>query len=199
MVRIGGIILCGGQSKRMGRPKASLPFADETLLQRVVRLLKEAVSPLVVVAARDQQLPTLPGDVEVVRDEEEGRGPLQGLAAGLTALVGRVDAAYVSACDVPILQPAFVRRMIDLLGVHQISVPKIDGFHHPLAAVYRLDVLDIVKNLLHKNRRAVQALFDEADTRVVSAAELADVDPTFASLRNLNTLEDYEKALRDGI
>src|SRR5205809_6187475 len=111
-MRVGGIVLCGGQSKRMGRPKAWLPFGDEVMLQRVVRILGGVVGPVVVVAAPDQELPALPDSVLIVRDEEKGRGPLQGLAAGLTALEGRADAAYLSSCDVPFLRPAFVQRMI---------------------------------------------------------------------------------------
>src|SRR5262249_12531540 len=109
MANVGGIVLCGGQSKRMGRPKSGLPFAGELMLPRVVRLLSAAVSPLVVVAAPDQDVPPLPVDAVIVRDEEKGRGPLQGLAAGLAALRGRAEAAYLSSCDVPFLQPAFVR------------------------------------------------------------------------------------------
>lgn len=78
-----GIILCGGQSKRMGQPKAWLPFLGERMLPRVVRLLGQVVAPLVVVAAPDQELPPLPAEVTVVRDEEKGWGPLMGLAVGL--------------------------------------------------------------------------------------------------------------------
>src|SRR5437660_11396236 len=82
-----GIVLCGGQSSRMGRPKAWLPFAGEIMLCRVLRLLGEVpLSPIVVVAAPDQDLPTLPQKVDVVRDSQRGRGPLQGLAGGLAAL-----------------------------------------------------------------------------------------------------------------
>src|SRR5258708_11619485 len=85
---VAGIVLCGGQSKRMGRPKAWLPFGPEVMLQRVVRMLSEVVAPIIVVAAPDQDVPALPAGVVVVRDEERGRGPLQGLAAGLNGLRG---------------------------------------------------------------------------------------------------------------
>src|SRR5262245_54263717 len=78
LVNSAGIVLCGGQSKRMGRPKAWLPFAGELMLPRVVRLLGEVVAPIVVVAAPDQAVPPLPAHVAVVRDEAKGRGPLQG-------------------------------------------------------------------------------------------------------------------------
>lgn len=196
MIRVGGIVLCGGQSKRMGRPKAWLPFAGENMLARVVRLLGEAVSPIVVVAAPDQEVPPLAVAIRIVRDEEKGRGPLQGLSAGLAALDGLADAAYLSSCDVPFLRPAFVERLINLLGQHVICVPRVGDYHHPLAALYRLEVKQTADRLLAENRLRPLFLFEAVPTRIVEAAELADVDPTFESLRNLNTPEDYEAAVR---
>jgi molybdopterin-guanine dinucleotide biosynthesis protein A len=196
MTKVAGIVLCGGQSKRMGKPKAWLPFAGELMLPRVVRLLSEVVHPIVVVAAPDQEVPPLPFEVSIVRDEEKERGPLQGLLAGLTALEGHADAAYLSSCDVPFLRPAFVHRLIQLLGDHQICVPHVGEYHHPLAAVYRLEVAETVKRLLIEDRLRPFFLFQQVPTRVVETEELADVDPTFQTLRNLNTPEDYEAALR---
>ena len=196
-MRVGGIVLCGGQSSRMGRPKAWLPFGDELMLPRVVRLLREAVEPVVVVAAPEQEVPSLPAEVPIVRDEERGRGPLQGLAAGLEALRGQADAAYLSSCDVPFLRPAFVRRLIELIGDNAICVPRVGDYHHPLAAVYRLEVAESVRRLLAQSRLRPVFLFDTVPTRVVEAVELADVDATFQTLRNLNTPEDYELALRE--
>jgi molybdenum cofactor guanylyltransferase len=196
-ISAGGIVLCGGQSKRMGRPKAWLPFGGETMLERVVRLMSEIVAPIVVVAAPDQEVPPLHEGVLLTRDEEKGKGPLQGLSAGLQALSGKVDAAYLSSCDVPLLRPAFVRRMVDLLGDHAIGVPYVDGFHHPMAAVYRMGVLDQVNCLLAENRLRPIFLFETVPTRLVESHELLDIDPSLQSLRNLNTPEDYEQALND--
>jgi molybdopterin-guanine dinucleotide biosynthesis protein A len=186
----------------MGQSKAWLPLGGETMLQRVVRLVGEAVGPVVVVAAPGQDLPSLPCEgaqarVHVVRDEEKGRGPLQGLSAGLAALQGQVDAAYVSSCDVPFLKPAFIRRLIELIGDQAICVPRIGEHHHPLAAVYRVEVLGAVRKLLAEDRMRPFFLFEAVPTRIVEATELADVDPSFQSLRNLNTPEDYEAALHD--
>src|SRR5438067_2057251 len=182
---VGGIVLCGGQSKRMGRPKAWLPFGGELMLPRVVRLLGEAVAPLVVVAAPGQDVPPLPAEVEIVRDPEQGRGPLQGLAVGLAALRDRADAAYLSSCDVPFLRPAFVRRLIDLLGDHVICVPDAGGYRHPLAAVYRVEVAAVAEWLLAEGRARPAFLFDAVPTRIVSGDELRDVDPELQTLRNL--------------
>jgi molybdopterin-guanine dinucleotide biosynthesis protein A len=183
----------------MGRPKAWLPFAGEIMLPRVVRLLAGVVHPIVVVAAPQQDVPPLPAGVAIVRDEEKGRGPLQGLAAGLKVLAGRAEAAYLSSCDVPFLKPTFVQRLIDLLGDDAICVPRVGGYHHPLAAVYRLEVAEAVSRLLAENRLRPFFLFEAVPTRIVEATELADVDPTFQTLRNLNTSEDYEMAVQDEV
>lgn len=196
-MKVGGILLCGGRSSRMGRPKAWLPFGGELMLPRIVRLLLEAIDPVVVVAAPGQDVPPLPDGIAIVRDEEEGRGPLQGLAAGLKALRGRADAAFLSSCDVPFLNPAFMRRLIALMGDAVVCVPRVGDYHHPLAAVYRLEAIDAVARLLAENRLRPFFLFEAVPTRVVDAAELADVDPTFQTLRNLNTPEEYDAALRD--
>jgi molybdopterin-guanine dinucleotide biosynthesis protein A len=167
------------------------------MLEHVVHLLAEATRPIVVVAAPEQNLPTLPQDLMVVRDAEKGRGPLEGLAAGLAALAGRADAAFASSCDVPFLKPEFVRRLASLMGDHAICVPKVQGRFHPLAAVYRLEVSTAVASLLAENRLRPAFLFDKYPTRFVTEADLADVDPDFRSLRNLNHPEEYEAALAE--
>ena len=193
----GGVVLCGGKSTRMGVPKASLPFGPETMLQRVIRLLGTQVSPIIAVAAADQELPPLPADVIVARDEREARGPLEGLRAGLKGLPESVDAAYVTSCDVPLLVPAFVEHMLGLLGEHDIAVMEIDGFTHPLSAVYRRSVLPHVESLLAQDRLRPVFLFDAVNTRRISPDEMRVADPDLRTLRNLNTREDYEAALRD--
>jgi molybdopterin-guanine dinucleotide biosynthesis protein A len=165
------------------------------MLQRVVRLLGTVVTPIVVVAAPQQSLPELPAEVRVTRDEREGRGPLEGLRAGLKALPDGVEMAYVTSCDVPLLVPGFVRRMIDLLTDHDIAVMEIDGFPHPLSAVYRRDTLRHVEALLAQDRLRPAFLFETVRTRRVQPAEMTSADPELLTLRNLNTREDYLDAL----
>jgi molybdopterin-guanine dinucleotide biosynthesis protein A len=189
-----GIVLCGGKSTRMGSSKALLPFGSETMLQRVVRLLGEVVSPMVVVAALDQGLPALPPDVIIARDEREARGPLEGLRAGLRALPADVERAYVTSCDVPLLVPNFVRQMLDLAHDYDVAVMEIDGFTHPLSAVYRRATLPFVDDLLAQDRLRPVFLFEAVKTRRVRPDEMT-ADPELRTLRNLNTREDYERAL----
>jgi molybdopterin-guanine dinucleotide biosynthesis protein A len=181
----------------MGAPKATLPFGPETMLQRVVRLLGTVVSPIVAVAARDQLLPELPDDVIVTRDEREQKGPLEGLRAGLSALPSSVDVAYATSCDVPLLVPGFAERMIALAEGYDIAVMEIAGFPHPLSAVYRRDTLPHVEALLAQDRLRPVFLFDAVRTRRVRPEEMTSVDPGLLTLRNLNTREDYLRALSE--
>jgi molybdopterin-guanine dinucleotide biosynthesis protein A len=194
----GAIILCGGKSSRMGRDKATLPFGPELMLQRVVRLLAEEVDPsaIVVVAAVGQILPPLPPEIRVACDENPGRGPLEGLAAGLKAMPNRIEAVYATSCDVPLTATRFVRAMFDHLGNHEIAVPVEGQFHHPLAAVYRPRVLPVVQQLLAANKLRPRFLFDEVPTIEVDVESLREFDPTLSTLMNLNHPEDYEKALQ---
>jgi molybdopterin-guanine dinucleotide biosynthesis protein A len=180
----------------MGISKAMLPFGPERLLNRVIRLLEAVVAPVAVVGSPDQDLSYLPERVIVARDHVKDRGPLQALHAGLTAVQGHTEAAYVMGCDTPFLVEGFVRRMITLLGNHEIVVPKEGRFFHPLAAVYRTSVLPHIEALLDANRMKPVLLFNQTDTREVAIDELRDVDPELMSLENLNTPAEYLKALR---
>lgn len=182
----------------MGTSKSMLPFGKELLLERVVRLLGEVVSPIVVVAAPTQALPPLASDIIVACDERKGCGPLEGLRAGLRAVQGRAAAVYATSCDVPLLAPAFVRRMLQLLEDHpecDIVVPRDGQFHHPLAAVYRTQVLPQVDELLAAGQLRPFFLFERCRTLEVPVDELRAVDPALATLVNCNRPADYFAAL----
>lgn len=180
----------------MGQPKAMLPFGPECMLQRVVRLLGEVAEPVVVVAGPEQPLPPLPPAVEIARDRRPHQGPLEGIAVGLRALAGRVEAAYVSACDVPLLLPAFVRRVAELAGNWPVAVPRVGQYDEPLAAVYRVEVLPKIEALLAAGRLRPAFLFDTVPTLRIPAEELRQVDPELLSLLNANQPEQYAEALR---
>ncbi len=193
---VGGIVLCGGRSSRMGRPKLTLQFGNEPMLARVVRILRTTVNPVVVVAAPGQEVPRLPSDVRILRDEHEHLGPLAGMSVGLQALAGEVEAAFVTSCDVPLLMPEFIAEMIRRLSGHELAVPKEGDFHHPLAAVYRTSLAERASQLVATQRLRPLFLIQASDSVEVSVDELRAVDPELQSLRNLNRPEDYEAALR---
>ena len=190
-----GLILCGGQSTRMGRDKATLPLFGETMLQRMVRILQSACTEVLIVAANAQNLPSLPDEVLVVRDGHPQRGPLQGLCDGMGALPEDATGTFVCGCDLPLLQPAFVQELTARLGDHEIAVPSDDRGVHPLAAVYRRSVLPTIETLLAGGQRRMSDLLAACDTLEVPADNLRAVDPELHSLLNCNAPEDYEVVL----
>ncbi|MFN0051719.1 MAG: molybdenum cofactor guanylyltransferase [Planctomycetales bacterium] len=195
-LRVGGIVLCGGRSSRMGTSKALLPFGPESMLQRVVRILQSVVTPIVVVGAAGQALPPLPPSVLIARDEQEALGPLAGLATGLAALRGKADAAFATACDVPLLNPDFVWQMIRSLGEADLAIPRVGDYDQTLAAVYRITVEPVLRELLQQRELRLGLLRDRVRTQTVEEASLRVVDPQLLSLWNANTPEDYSTALQ---
>jgi len=204
MGAVAGVVLCGGQSRRMGRSKAWLPFLGEPLLVRVLRRLGEAAHPLVVVSAPDQPLPPLPDGAHVLHDPVEGLGPLQGIAVALEALARQEIAyAYVTSTDAPFLAPAFVRRMRQLVEGYDACVLREGDHFHALSAVYATHLGSDARALLDAGKRRLSLLAEGADTRLSTREQLLEdpalrtADPRLWTLRNINTPEAYEAALRD--
>ena len=202
MSEAAGIVLAGGRSSRMGSSKAALEWHGSTLLRRVTGIVRRAVDgPVIVVRAPGQQLPAPDPSVEVTQDAREGRGPLQGLAAGLQAIGDRAPAAYLSSTDVPLLHPAFIRRVVGLLADDaDLVLPEVGGYPQPLAAVYRTSLHGVVEQLVAEDRLRPAFLFDRCRVLRVGERELledpllARVDPELSSVVNLNERADYERA-----
>ena len=197
-----GIVLAGGKSSRMGSSKAALYWHGSTLLRRVTGIVARSVDgPVVVVSAPGQVLPELDGAVEVVADEREGRGPLQGLAAGLAAIGDRAEVAYVSSTDVPLLHPAFVRRVVSAVDDgFDVALPDVGGYRQPLSAAYRVALANTVQELVAADRMRPAFLFERSRVLHLGEADLLNdgavnrLDPELASVSNLNEPADYERA-----
>jgi molybdenum cofactor guanylyltransferase len=199
-----GIVLAGGRSERMGRPKAELDWHGDPLVEVVCRTLERSgAAPVVVVRAKGQRLPPLPGTVEIVDDVRPARGPLEGLAAGLRAIPAATEPAFVSAVDAPFLVPAFVSCVVRAVDAGtDAAVPVHEGRAHPLAAAYRVSpTLQAVERRLVGTDHSVRGLLDDLRVRRLDAAdlladpELRAADPRLDSLLNLNTPQDYADAL----
>ena len=137
--RCAGIVLAGGRSTRMGRPKAALEWHGSTLLRRVVGLVGRGVDgSVVVVRAPGQQLPALPEDVVLATDAREDRGPLEGLAAGAGSAAGRSRARVRVVHRRCRCSAAFVRAVLRAAEREDadVALPVVHGFRHTLAAAY---------------------------------------------------------------
>jgi molybdenum cofactor guanylyltransferase len=185
----------------MGTPKAALEWHGSTLLRRTAGILARVTDgPVVVVRAPGQALPALPPGVAVVDDPREGLGPVQGIAAGLAALAGRAEVAFVSSTDMPFLHPAFVRRVLRAAEEADVGLPVARGYPQPLAAAYRTALAPVAGELVAAQRLRPAFLFEECTvTRLDEAALRADpvlaaLDPGLDSVVNVNEPADYQAA-----
>jgi molybdopterin-guanine dinucleotide biosynthesis protein A len=177
----------------MGRDKASLPFGDERMLDRVVRVVSDVVGEVLLVARAGQ---AIAARAKVVRDSlgSDGMGPLAGLVAGLEAM--EAERAFLTSCDVPLLRPAYVERLLELSQGHALAVPVLGGRHMMTSAVYSRAVLPAARELLAARRLRPYYLLETFDARIVTPDEIGSADPELASLHDCNTPEAYEEALR---
>jgi molybdopterin-guanine dinucleotide biosynthesis protein A len=199
-----GVVLAGGRSSRMGTSKAALEWHGSVLLYRTVGIVARATGgPVVVVRASDQELPDLPKGTRVVDDPRQGKGPVQGIAAGLAALEGQAEVAFISSTDMPFLHPAFIRRVLRVVAEDagtDVALPVARGYPQPLAAAYRVSLAATAERLVKEDRLRPAFLFSECATvRLDDAALKADpligaLDPDLDSVVNINTQEEYLQA-----
>lgn len=181
----------------MNYPKARLPWGNELMLQRVVRIVSSVVSPVIVVASLEQNLPELPASVTVVHDVEPGAGPLPAIALGLEALKSRCDAAFVTGCDTPLIHDKFISTIISGLAENELIMVQEQKQYHPLAAVYRTSLTDQIKSLVGQDKRRTLDLVEMVQTDFLDAEALREIDPRLLGLQNINSREQYLDLLRE--
>ena len=184
------IVLAGGRSSRMGRPKALLPFDGEPLILHIVRRLQRLFPRIVVVASPGQELPEMP--VTIVHDEVAYQGPVGGLYYGLKATED--EAAFVTSCDSAFASDALISHLVASIPGYDVVVPRWDGRLQPLLAVYRHSVLPHLERQLANGELRPVFLFDRVRTLRVEEDEIRRLDPEGASFFNMNAPADYEEA-----
>jgi molybdopterin-guanine dinucleotide biosynthesis protein A len=176
----------------MGTSKALLLFDDQPLIVHVVATLQRLFADVVVVAAPEQDLPSMP--VRLVSDEVAYQGPVGGIYYGLMA--SGSDAAFVTSCDSAFLNIDLIAHLLDQLPEHDVVVPHWQGRFQPLHAVYRRSVSPLLAEQLARGQLRPVYLFDKVRLRRVDEDEIRRFDPEGSSFYNMNTPEDYAEALK---
>lgn len=186
------IILAGGKSSRMGRPKALLEFDGEPLIAHLVRGLRDLFDDIVIVAAPGQELPPLAATL--ARDEVAYQGPVGGICYGIRAASG--ESCFVTSCDVAFLNAPLISHLVAQISNHDVVVPYWEERFQPLHAVYRRSVLPLLEGQLERGELRPVYLFDKVRTLKIGADEIRRLDPEGLSFLNMNTPADYEAALK---
>lgn len=197
---LGGVILCGGASQRMGTTKAALRLGGVTLLEWVARALLQVAGAVVVVAAPDndsmdslQAILTLSPRLILCHDESLHPGPLHGLLVGLEALPHSTTHAFLAACDMPLLRADWIRLFHQqaLTSEADIVTSRSGDRPQPFASVYRKALRHQARQLLADTRAGLIHLHQGNRVLELPESLLRRVDPNLESLMNCNTAEDF--------
>lgn len=185
-----GIVLSGGENRRMGRDKAFLTIAGVPLIERVLKALRNATDRIIIVTNSPRAYAVY--DAVVVTDASDKRGPLTGIYTGL--LHSTDEDNIVVACDMPFLNSRLLSYMAGLAGDYDVVVPKVGEYIEPLHAVYRKHLLPVIEKRIRRDARQIRGIFSEARVRYVTETEIDRFDPERRSFKNLNTPEEYKEA-----
>ena len=179
---------------RFGQDKALEIIGNRSLLERVVFHLSFLNSDILLVTAPNQSYPQLGGypKLRVVTDIYVNKGPLGGIYTGLKAS----DSFYnlVVACDMPFLNQALLRYMLQISAGFDLVVPRLGDMVEPLHAVYSQACLAPIESLLKQGNLSVIQLFTLVKLRYVDAEEINRFDPKHLSFFNINSQADLAKA-----
>lgn len=190
MVDTSGVVLAGGQSRRLGTNKAFVKVGGVPLIERVVRTLSQISDDVRIVTNEPEEYRSL--GVPAVRDTWPGMGSLGGIYTGLEA--ARHPRAIVVGCDMPFLDLRLLRFMILLSADYDVVIPRLDGLLEPLHAIYGKACLGPIEDLLRAGDLRIVHFLGRVTVRYVERAEVEIFDPQQLSLFNVNTPEDLECA-----
>jgi molybdopterin-guanine dinucleotide biosynthesis protein A len=177
------LVLAGGDSRRMGRPKAWLEVGDTYLLRHVAERLGPAFSEVMVSFAQPEQLEE-PVPYRVVFDRRPSAGPLAGIEAGLAA--ARNEVIFAVACDMPYMTPEVAQLAVAAARSCDAAIPRIDGRPEPVCGAYRRTALPFITGAVNTGRFKAAELVAELDV-----TWLEGLDPQL--FRSLNTPADLER------
>ncbi len=135
-----GLLLAGGNSKRMGYDKRFISIGDETLFDRALRVLKENFKNVYVsISRKDDQLFDEIEEICIL-DHPFAKGPMAGIMAGLKA--STYDSVFVLAVDMPFVDSALIRYIMGFSDSSHAVIPFVNNRIEPLCGVYKKELLD---------------------------------------------------------
>jgi molybdopterin-guanine dinucleotide biosynthesis protein A len=182
-------VVAGGQSSRMGRDKARLPFGESTLIEHAIALAREVTPEVAVLCGPKRQYEEF--GVPVIEDPVCGVGPLGGLyGALLSASAAGRDRIFWLAVDLPLLSADLLRSLVAAVDEADVALARTERGLEPLCAAFRTEpALGAVRDALKAGRLKLTSALEGLRLRPV------EVDP--ALFANINSPEEYERLFAD--
>ena len=190
--KMAALVLCGGQSRRMGHDKALLEVEGAPLVGRVARRMAAVADPVMIAPGATGRLGDL-GYAEVA-DRTPGAGPLGGVVAGLA--IAPHPLLAVVAVDMPHASPEMMVMLARTCRgdgtepTYDAAVPVTAEGEQPLHAVYSRSALPGLAAALAGQRLAMQDALTELRVALVGEEEWRTADPAGRFADNVNTHGD---------
>ena len=190
-----GVILAGGQSRRMGSNKSLLELNGRRLIECVYdRLAPLFRTTLLVTNTPDDYLFL---NCHKVPDIFVGAGSLAGIHAALTA--SQSDYIFVVGCDMPSLSQEVIRTICSRAAKHDVVVPCSSAGLEPLHALYSRRCLPVIEQMLSSGQQTIYTLFDRVNTLIIPWSELSMISGAPTTFLNLNTRQQYEELTKSTV
>ncbi len=184
---ITGVILAGGESRRMGCDKSLLPLEGARFIEHIHRKLATLFDEVVLVT----NSPGLYGEIDCrkVPDIYYRQGALAGIHSGLCHAEN--ERAFVVACDMPYLSSEVIREICTAADGADVVVPRTDYGLEPLHALYHKNCLQPMEAVLDEGFKRIVKFFPSVQVHEVPASAFEQQDPEGRSFFNINTPQEY--------
>jgi len=182
------VILVGGKSSRMGTNKAFLELKGKTFIELQIELLREMFDEISISANTPSEYEYL--NLPIFKDIYPGKGPLGGI---YTSLINSSSLhTFMLACDMPFVGPELIKHLKDLTKEYDVVIPKSENGLEPLHAFYSKNCIEPIKRELDENNLRIRSFFPQVNVKIVELDSLTSSDHFKNSIKNLNTMADYE-------
>lgn len=182
-----GVILAGGESRRMKSDKSLLPLDGARFIDHVYRVVNELFEEILIVTNSPHSYGDLP--CRKVPDLHVNRGVLAGIHSGLCH--SRHARAFVVACDMPFINPKVVRAVCAGTVAADVVIPVQAVGMEPLHALYAKNCIAAITAQLDAGEKRIASFFPKVCVRALGSEYWQDVDPAGLSFRNINTPDEY--------
>jgi molybdopterin-guanine dinucleotide biosynthesis protein A len=169
---ITGVILAGGKSSRMGVNKSFLKLGNQTIIERIVDLMKSIFSEVIIITNTPDEYKFL--NLPLYEDIYKWKGPLAGIHSALTH--SQTEKIFVLSCDVPLMSKKMIEYIIEYKSDKPIVFCEAAGYHQPLVGVYSKNILSEIEKFINDNEvndKSFHQLLKSVNAEIIHPEQLS--------------------------
>ncbi len=188
LINCTGVILAGGENRRMPVPKAFIKVRGKKIIERSLSIMKSLFREVFIVTDRPADYVYL--GVPMLGDAYDIRGPMTGI---LTSLICSSNSwIFATACDMPFINEELIRYGVSQRDGYEAVTPLLDGLTEPLFSFYSKLMITGMEKTLLSGDTGLKDFLNTKRVKYLREKEIRNIDPEISSFINFNTPEDLE-------